>query len=414
MSNDATEGLPPLRVLHVTRESGSDARYGIGKSLAPVVTALRLRGHQVDIHDGDSSRAVPPGAVPASCGRLFGDLARRWYAPAGPEQAAAELILSMVAERLHIAWTAARQAAAGNYSHVHCHDPLLAYAYAHFAKLHGAQAHWGWTAHAFGAYVQERPGVPIPLRLRQRLQACERWAAVRADWLCAPSVAGLRQLARDLPGVLQAAGSAGADLPARWLPVPHPRPPLVLPSRIEARQRLGLAADAWVVLAVGQLLPMKRFDWIVAACAEQLAAARPTLILLGEGDTGPLQAQASRLGMDGRLRIEVTDNIGLYLAAADIYVSASATESFGMANCEALAAGLPVVCTAVGAVPSVVGDAAWLIGESSAELSQALAALLTDPALRGKYAALASSWGATWPNPLSVAQRMEGIYRGVN
>ena len=36
-----------MRILHVTREIGSDRRYGIGRSLAPVVQALQARGHEV-------------------------------------------------------------------------------------------------------------------------------------------------------------------------------------------------------------------------------------------------------------------------------------------------------------------------------------------------------------------------------
>jgi glycosyltransferase involved in cell wall biosynthesis len=408
----------PLRLLHVTRERGSDARYGIGKSLAPVIAALREQGHQVMVHDGDASAACLPTGFTAWLGRQLWRLVERHYAPPGDEQGAALAILNMVEERARIAWTAAQQAARGGYTHVHCHDPVLAWLYARFARFApwtGPRARWGLTEHGYGMFVQPRVGVPIPPRLLHQLQSWERWVAAHADWLCAPSAAGLRQLAVDL-GM-----DAAPDIapPAHWQVVPHPRPPLHLPLRAEARQALGVADSDWLILGVGQLIPMKRFDWVLAACARlpMLPERRPLLLLLGEGDADALQAQAAALGLAGRLRIEVTDDIGRYLAAADVYVSASATESFGMANCEALAAGLPAVCTAVGAVPSVVGEAAWLIDDQGpaeaviARLASALAAMHGDAEVRAHWAAAARQWAVGWLTPAEVAGQMVRCYR---
>ena len=119
---------------------------------------------------------------------------------------------------------------------------------------------------------------------------------------------------------------------------------------------------------------------------------------------------ARHLGMEGRLRIEVTDDIGLYFAASDVYASSSATESFGMANCEALYAGLPAVCTAVGAVPEVVGSAAWLVGDSAAEIAAALSALRSDVRLRQHFAEKARLWGLNWQGPKEIADKIEQIY----
>lgn len=403
-----------MYILHVTRESGSDARYGIGKSLAPIVTVLREHGHTVEILDGDISRAHPIGRWSAWLGRCLLALLRWYYAhaPSGPDQAASLAILSMLAERARIAWIAARWVKAKNISHIHCHDPVLAYLYACFSRWTGAKARWGVTEHGFGAYVQERPGVFIPQQLLTHFQAWERSVARSAAWLCAPSHTGLRQLAVDLRWPAGIAAQS-ASLPRNWHTVLHSKPALHHYERAKARQLLGIAADEWVVLAVGQLIPMKRFPLLITACGSIDTVMRPNLIILGEGDPAPLLEAADAVGMRHKLRIEVTDDIGLYFSAADVYASSTATESFGMANCEALSFGLPAVCTAVGAVPEIIGDAAWLVGDSPDEMAAALTALRNDADVRRSYCEKARRWAQAWPDPEKIALEMERIYESV-
>ena len=44
-----------MRILHITRETGSDSRYGIRKGLLPVIRALEARGHYVELFDQDKA-----------------------------------------------------------------------------------------------------------------------------------------------------------------------------------------------------------------------------------------------------------------------------------------------------------------------------------------------------------------------
>ena len=83
--------------------------------------------------------------------------------------------------------------------------------------------------------------------------------------------------------------------------------------------------------------------------------------ILGGGDSRALQQAAEATGLGGRIHFAVVEDVKPYLAAADFYLSSSATESFGLANLEALVARLPCICTAVGGVPEVMGHGAWLI-----------------------------------------------------
>src|SRR3569832_1007643 len=101
-------------------------------------------------------------------------------------------------------------------------------------------------------------------------------------------------------------------------------------------------------------------------------------MLLGSGDAEPLRAQAHAAGFTN-LRVESTDDVAPYFHAADIYVSASSTESFGLANLEALCAGLPSICSAVGGVPEVMGDAAWLVDGETDTLANALREWVANP-----------------------------------
>jgi glycosyltransferase involved in cell wall biosynthesis len=397
-----------MHILHVTRETANDARYGIGKSLLPVVLALRATGHTIDIFDASVSQSRPCNALAAWFGRRSHAIARWFIVRSCTHKVAAEVILEMVAERVRQAWTAAEFAAVVKVTHVHCHDPIIGYFYSRFAQIRGVTAKWGITEHAFGAYVQDRPGVFIPPTLAKYLQKWERSAVSSAAWVCAPSHQGLQQLAIDLD--FRSAGKRGQVMPANWHRVWHPKPVLNHYDRGDARRQLGIPENEWMLIAVGQLLHMKRFPLLIEACGLISPPQRPYLIILGEGDQTDIMLTANRVGMAERVRIAVTDDIGLYFSAADLYASTSATESFGMANCEAMSFGLPSVCTAVGAVPEILGNSAWLVGDNPAEIARALSTLHNDADLRARYSHKACNWTLAWPNPEQVAQHMLDIY----
>ena len=73
---------------------------------------------------------------------------------------------------------------------------------------------------------------------------------------------------------------------------------------------------------------------------------------------------------------------------ADLFVLATLHETYGMAVAEALAHGLPVVSTATGAIPELVGDEAGLLvpAGDTAQLTSTLSQVLGDPALRARLA----------------------------
>ena len=74
--------------------------------------------------------------------------------------------------------------------------------------------------------------------------------------------------------------------------------------------------------------------------------------------------------------------------AADVFVLATLQETYGMAVAEALAHGLPVVSTATGAIPALVGENAGLLvpPRSTEALTAALARVIGDPSLRAELA----------------------------
>ncbi|WP_031469791.1 glycosyltransferase [Sciscionella sediminilitoris] len=112
--------------------------------------------------------------------------------------------------------------------------------------------------------------------------------------------------------------------------------------RARARARLGIGTGAFVLGAVGRLVPGKRFDVLIETLP---MVGDATLILVGDGpERANLSALAERRGVAERVVFAgETERVRDFLSAFDMLASPSAEETFGLAVLEALAAGLPVI-----------------------------------------------------------------------
>jgi len=152
-------------------------------------------------------------------------------------------------------------------------------------------------------------------------------------------------------------------------------------ARAAARVELGLG-DAWVVGTVGRLDDYKNQALLVRAMAPHLSS-RVRLVIVGDGPSrAAVEAEVARLPeprwvvMTGR-RMDVPRLV----PAFDVFALSSKTEGLPLVVPEAMAAGLPIVTTAVGGLPGVVDDNATglLVPVDEAALSAALGTLVRDP-----------------------------------
>jgi glycosyltransferase involved in cell wall biosynthesis len=129
-------------------------------------------------------------------------------------------------------------------------------------------------------------------------------------------------------------------------------------ARVQLRRALGIE-DRVVVGAIGRLYWIKQYENLVRSFAA-VAHARPELVLLivGEGEQrAQLQALARELTVEDRIMwLGPRGDVPGLLAAMDIFVHPALTESFGLVLVEAMAAGKPLLSTAVGVAPQIVID----------------------------------------------------------
>ena len=153
----------------------------------------------------------------------------------------------------------------------------------------------------------------------------------------------------------------------------------------DAARGRQLAGSERYVLALGTVEPRKDLPLLVRAF-DALAGQRPEvrLVLAGPDGWGAQALDVALAGASHRSRIVrlgwvSEDDRAALLAGATVLAYPSRYEGFGFPPLEAMAAGVPVVTTAAGALPEVVGDAAVLVevGDGDA-LAGALASLLDD------------------------------------
>jgi glycosyltransferase involved in cell wall biosynthesis len=166
-------------------------------------------------------------------------------------------------------------------------------------------------------------------------------------------------------------------------------------GRQRCRQQLGISPDAFVISVVANLHRYKGHDDLLRALhriEDRLPA--PWLVLAPGRDVhdnlARLTLMSQQLGLLERVRfLGECHDIPAILGAADLHVSPSHTEGFPNNILEAMAAGLPVIATAVGGVPEMVidGETGVLVpAENPSELGDAILQLALDTRRRHRLA----------------------------
>jgi glycosyltransferase involved in cell wall biosynthesis len=171
-----------------------------------------------------------------------------------------------------------------------------------------------------------------------------------------------------------------------------------------------------VVGCVARLVPVKDHATLVEAFAI-VRAEHPELhlVLVGDGECRrELEAQVERLGLTGA--VTFTGELrggGNHHRAFDISALTSLSEGFPNSLVEAMAAGVPVVATAVGGSVDAVaeGETGFLVPPRNAgALALALRRLAEDPALRATFGSAARERARTMYGAAPALRALQSMY----
>ena len=224
------------------------------------------------------------------------------------------------------------------------------------------------------------------------------WARLPIQWTAVSEVAA--GPVRDILG-------AGADVAvlgngidvASWQVVRAPRPArhvvVVAVMRLAARKR-----------------PLPMVDVLAQVRARLDPGVRLDVVVIGDGpQRRAVERQLSRRGMatwvhlTGRLD---RDRIRQVFERADVFLAPADLESFGIAALEAHCAGIPVVAKRAGGIGEFVTDgASGLLGDTDADLVDALLALCTDDDLRARLSSGGIAAHVDWSE---VLRQTESLY----
>lgn len=381
-----------MRVLHVTPYFAPAFRYGgPPRSILGLCKGLARAGVAVEVltttADGTSDLPASPPE-----GDVFDGVAVRYLPRAFPRRLFGARGLGVALE--------------------------AAISRADVVHVHGLWTIPGWAAgrRALGA------GVPLVVSPRGMLDAGSlaqhawrkrlAWALVErrhlfgATLLHATSEAERRALRRWAPGV-----------PVVTIPNGVEAPRGSNESREAVRRRMGIPAEAPVVLFLGRIHPIKRLD-LLARAFEQVRIARPDahLVIAGPDERGHRRDVEPRFAAMGAA-VHWTGELGetekgSVLAASDLLVLCSDSESFGLSVVEAMAAGRPVVATRTcpWEVLESAGAGFWVPQEAGAVAVAAIEVLRNPERARemGARGQALARERYTWD---AVATAMAGRYR---
>lgn len=164
-------------------------------------------------------------------------------------------------------------------------------------------------------------------------------------------------------------------------------------AKEKARKRLNIDTDKKVLLSVGELIDFKRMDTLIKAVAdiENTGKENIDLIIVGTGkERKKLEKLSDSLNVEVLFKGAVErSGIKNYYAAADVFVSASRRESYGIALREAMAAGLPIIASDIPAFREAFSDGEaglFFAPDDYRELSERIRTIIEDDKLKRQMA----------------------------
>jgi glycosyltransferase involved in cell wall biosynthesis len=165
----------------------------------------------------------------------------------------------------------------------------------------------------------------------------------------------------------------GAPLP--WERVRVLAPPLRPPRQAGGDARPSPAQQ--YALVVSRLAPEKGLDVAIDAC--RLAGI--ALVIAGEGpELGALRSRAGKQPVSFVGRVQGERLAELRAGAAIALAPSRSAETFGLAAAEAMAAGVPVAASRIGALPELVGEEGLVAANDTNAMARAIARLAGDRA----------------------------------
>lgn len=184
-------------------------------------------------------------------------------------------------------------------------------------------------------------------------------------------------------------------------------------SEFEPAEPADIDTSLPVVLCIANFSVHKGHRYLVKACSALRTSGHPcTLVLIGDGpERALLEQTADRLGIDARFLGARTDVAG-FLARADAVVLPSLSEGSSNAVMEAMAAGRPVVATAVGGTPELLEGRGVLVHPAdAADLARGLRQVLGDRDAAAALGHKAREWAMANLTDDVMVDRYVTLYR---